>query len=194
MTLLQKLKAPLRRFKGDESGNIAVETVLMVPLMAWAMMATLTFFDAYRTEGIGNKATLTIADMVSREADTINDNYIDGAQELLEFLIINDPSPELRITAFKFDQAGNKYEVVWSKTRGSQPELNTAALAGMTARLPIMYDQERMLFIETWTDYEPPWNVGIGSFGRYAYNAISSRFVTQLCFSNTPQSTGTLLC
>ena len=64
---MRSLLKCLRRMRDDESGSIAVETIMMVPLLAWALLSTLAYFDAYRAESISVKAGLTIADMVSRE-------------------------------------------------------------------------------------------------------------------------------
>ena len=96
MTFVNSIWSRVGAFKKSDEGSVAIETMLMVPIMAWAMLATLTFFDAYRNEAIAYKAGLTIADMISREADAIDDDYIDGARELLTFLASDDPQPDLR--------------------------------------------------------------------------------------------------
>ncbi len=194
MYLLKTFISKIRRFRRDETASIAVETVLMVPLMAWAMLATLTFFDAYRNEGISHKAGLTIADMISREADTIDDAYIDGAQDLLTFLSIDDPNPDLRISVYYWDANQAKYVNVWSEARGTKGALQNSDFSNMSNQLPAAADGERSILVETWIDYDPPWNVGIGSLTMSTQNVISPRFTQQLCFSNTPTNTATLKC
>ncbi len=194
MSLRSSLFAWSKEFRKNESGSGAVEAMLMVPLLAWCTLATLTFFDAYRSEAIAFKAGLTVADMISREANAVDDDYIDGARDLLRFLAEDDPNPDLRITAFRWNENQSKYVRVWSKERGPRSALKTSDLAGMTGILPDMTNGERAILVETWTDYNPPWEVGISSRTMSTYNVISPRFVTQICFSNTPDDTSTLKC
>lgn len=194
MNMLSQIKTRAKRLWADETGSIAVESVLMVPLMAWAILATLTYFDAYRKEAISHKAGLTIADMISREADAIDMDYINGSRDLLKFLTLGDNNPDLRITSFRWNATKNKYQVVWSREKGPRAGLKTADLANMTHRLPLMADGERAILVETWTDYEPPWNVGINDFSMDTLFVISPRFVAQLCYSNTPDDISTLMC
>lgn len=194
MSMLKGLKSKVFAFRKDEKGSVAVEMMLMVPIIAWAMLGTLTFFDAYRNEAISYKAALTVADMLSREADAIDDDYIDGAKGLLTFLASDDPDPDLRVTVFRWNANKSKYVRVWSKSRGPHGPLSTSDLAGMTGVLPEMAHQERMILVETWTAYTPPWEIGLGSYNMATYNVVSPRFVSQLCFSNTPDNLGTLKC
>ena len=195
MISLAGLRRHLRRARDDEDGSIAVETVLMVPLMAWAMLATLTFFDAYRAEAISYKAGLTVADMYSRETDYITPAYVSGSRNLLRFLATDDPNPDLRVTAFKYDAGQNKYLVVWSKERGPRKSLKTSELSGFSNRLPLMADGEVAIMVETWIEYTPPWSVGIGAFTMETYNIISPRFSTKICWNATPdQGQATEVC
>jgi len=194
MNIFKTLRSKVLAFRNDEKGSIAVETMLMVPIIAWAMLGTLTFFDAYRNEAITFKAGLTVADMLSREAAAIDDDYIDGARELLRFLASDDPDPDLRVSVFLWDEDSSKYETVWSKARGPHSPLTSSDLTGMTDILPNMSDDERAILVETWTQYTPPWEVGLGGYSMQTYNVVSPRFVSQLCFSNTPETLSSLEC
>ena len=186
MTYFSRLKSRARAWHRDESGSVAVETVLMVPLLAWAMLATLTYFDAYRNEAISYKAGLVLADAVSREADTLTDDYIDGLYGLHQFLMLKDKNPDMRITAFRYRANNNDYRRVWSESRGSKPALNHAALNALSDRLPTMANGERAILVETWSDYEAPYAVGLGDFDMATYNVISPRFTLRICFDNSP--------
>lgn len=194
MMFVKSVQSFLSKWHDDESGNVAVESVFMVPLLFWAYLGTHSYFDVYKHEGISFKANITIADMVSRETNYINDAYIDGAQGLLEFLSNVDESPELRITAFRWIEADNKYEVVWSKERGDKPELTTATLANHEDKLPIMVDYEVAILVETWMDYERPFDIPLAD-GLYvenytvnAFTVTSPRFATQICFGSESSS------
>lgn len=186
MTLFTRIKTRAQAWHRDESGSVAVETVLMVPLLAWAMLATLTYFDAYRMESISYKTGLTIADAVSRESDTLTDPYIDGLHGLQTFLMIKDKTPDLRVSVFRYRANQDDYRRVWSEARGSQPPLTHSALNAMRGKLPVMANGERAILVETWSDYEAPYSVGLGDFDMSTYNVISPRFTLQLCFDNSP--------
>jgi hypothetical protein len=190
---------------------MAVETVMMVPIMVWAMLSTLTYFEAYRTESINYKAGLTIADAISREADYITPAYIDGTYNLLKFLIPKDPSPRMRITAFRYrtasheasDAAGDdgQYRRVWSQTRGGVSALGNAGVEAVRNRLPIMVDGERAILVETWSTYEPMWSTelygwssGLTESEFRTFTVISPRFVTQICWNSTPNDPSKAKC
>lgn len=193
MILSMKIKEFLKAWRDEEDGSVAVETVLMVPLMAWAYIGTLTFFDAYQHEAISFKANLTIADMFSREPDYVTPEFIDGAEGLLEFLSRVDPDPDLRVTAFRWIEDDQQYISVWSQERGPRDPLTTADLVAHAEKLPIMSDGEMALLVETWVEYDPPWEVGIESYTRDAFTVISPRFTTQLCY-NTGTTEATAVC
>jgi len=186
MTLTQHLKYWAARLRRDEDGATSVEFVMMAPLLAWAFLSTVTYFHAYRSEAISQKASLTIADMVSREADFITPEYIDNARELLRFLTIEDSNPDLRITAIKYNGNSKKYRRVWSQERGPRSGLSHEAVNGLADRLPVMVHGERAILVETWTEYEAPRNVGLNDFDMETFTVVSPRFVDRICFSASP--------
>jgi len=127
MNMKQKLKFWAARFgRNEDGGTVAIEFVMMVPLLAWAFLSTITYFHAYRTEAIAHKAGLTIADMISREADYITPQYLSGARSLLRFLTLDDKYPDIRITVAYWDAGENKYKRAWSKERGPRSPLTRA--------------------------------------------------------------------
>lgn len=188
MMFSSSLKALFRNWIKEEDGNVAVESIFMIPLLFWAYLGTHAYFDVYKHEGVSFKANITIADMISREENPVNDNYIDGAQGLLEFLSNVDDTPQLRITTFRWLEADNKYEVVWSKTRGGKPELDNSGLDAQKDRLPVMSDFDVAILVETWMDYERPFEIPLAdglyvdSYTLEAFTVTSPRFTTQLCF------------
>lgn len=195
MIVFDQIRHAVKQWRNDENGSVTVETVLMVPILAWVTFAVLTFFDAYRKEAISHKAGLTIADMISREADTISGDFIDGAHDLLRFLTTEENSPDLRVTVYMWEAATGSYKVVWSEERGPREPMTNSDMASRTEKLPEMADLERAILVETWTDYTPPYKIGIlNNMSLNTFNVISPRFTTQLCFSNTPTNTATLKC
>ncbi|MFK7878016.1 MAG: TadE/TadG family type IV pilus assembly protein [Paracoccaceae bacterium] len=184
---MRSLLKRMRRLRDDESGSIAVETIMMVPLLAWALLSTLAYFDAYRAESISVKAGLTIADMVSRETGFVTNPYINGTRDLLQFLTIDDNWPDLRVTVVRWDESRNRLRRVWSQERGPRRPLRGTEMAGLVDRLPELTDNERLIIVETWTDYTPLYSVGLSPFTMETFTFISPRFVSQLCYK--PQDT-----
>lgn len=174
----------LRKFRTDEGGSVAVETLMMVPLLAWAMLATLAYFDAYRAEAISQKAGLTIADMYSRESGFITPDYINGSRDLLRFLTLADDHADLRVSVLTFNEADDKYQRVWSKNRGAGGNLKNSDMADLRPRLPIIRDGEHIIVVETWTDYSAPYvAAGLSDIRMDTFHVISPRFTDRLCWN-----------
>lgn len=194
----------LRRFRDDEDGVIAIELLLVVPMLVWALLSTLVYFDAYRTESINSRAGLTLADMISREQVPVDANYIDAMREVLRALTLADANPDIRITVFRYREIDDTYHVVWSEGRGIGTALDKIALDALKNRLPIMADGSRSLLIETRTQYSAPFSIGLGPFTGTnlnditfdSFTVITPRFLSTICFEPTPglPSSGDEIC
>lgn len=202
MSFFQDIRSRARRVLQQEDGSASLEALAMFPIMMWGFVATLAFFDAYRTEAVSEKAALTIADMLSRETDYITDTYLDGAYGLLQFLTLHDTTPGMRITSMRYhvrDETNsygvkNHYHVVWSEVRSTTREpLTRSDLDGLLDRLPALSDGDRLLLVETWTQFEPRYSVGLETAEMSSYVFISPR-LTQTCFNNTPSDDSKALC
>lgn len=178
------IKGGLRRFAKDTRGSLTVEAVIVLPILFWAMLSMIVFFDAYRQSSMSVKAAFTITDMVSREVDPINKAYIDGAFNLFRELARSDKSPKIRITVVYFDAAEKRFFRDWSHQRGGMPVLTDADVLAMQDRLPAMPNNERLILVETWTDYNPPFNVGIDRQNLYNFVFTRPRFAPQVKFEN----------
>ena len=88
--MLNAIHTRLRRFVRDTAGNMTLETVIWMPLMILVLGATFSFYEAFRQKSLNTKAAFTIADALSRETDPVDDQYLDGMLELLEFLTTDD--------------------------------------------------------------------------------------------------------
>jgi hypothetical protein len=179
---LSMARGRLRRFVEDARGSLTVEAVITLPILFWAMLSMMVFFDAYRQSGKSVKAAFTITDMVSREVDPINNAYLDGAFNLFRELVRSDQTPQMRITVVYFDAAANRFFRDWSHQRGGVPVLTNADILAMQDRLPAMPDNERLILVETWTDYTPPFNVGIDRQNLYHFVFTRPRFAPQVKF------------
>lgn len=199
----------LRRFQRDENGSAAVELCLAVPMLSWALLATLVYFDVFRAEAISNRSALTLADIISRELDAANSQYVSNMREVLRVLTDADQDPDLRVTSYYFDASSGtdgEYRVVWSEDAGFGAPLTDSTLSTRTDRLPVLADRGTSLLIETRTGYSPPFTIGMELFGFDGANlesvtfstftVITPRFLGEICFDPTPSDTtnGDTMC
>jgi hypothetical protein len=176
----------LRKFRRNENGSGTVEFVMMVPLLIWCLLATVSYFHAYRSEAVAVKTTLTLADMLSRERASINGPYLNNMRDFVQFLTLSATTPDIRVTVFRWNPRRNRYEVRWSRRRGNQPTLRTSNLNDMAGILPVMtLSSERAILVETWSDYTPRYNYNLGltDFDFVNRIVISPRN-GQLCWNN----------
>lgn len=183
-----------RTFRRDGDGSASIELVLVTPIIAWALLSTLVYFDAFRADTRSERAGLTISDMFSREQTPVTTAYMDGAQALLRTLVESDPNPQLRVTSYTYDQPTDTYIVRWSRNRGMANDLNTADLALIRDRLPILATGATSLLVETSIQYRAPFALGIAPFTNNrlgpveftTFTVIAPRFVPSICFDPTP--------
>jgi Flp pilus assembly protein TadG len=98
----------IKRYSRDEDGSIAIEMMLLLPMLFWAFLTLFSIFDAYRKHSMNQKAAFTIGDMISRETALVNQAYLNGTQQLLSYLTNADLSDtSIRITSVKYDPPYN---------------------------------------------------------------------------------------
>ena len=108
---LSPIARQIARFWKDEKATVAVEAVVMIPMLFWGYVASFTFFDAYRQTSINVKAAYTISDMISRETQAINPAYMNGAHQLLELLTRSSEVSRLRVTIVRWENVAKKYKL-----------------------------------------------------------------------------------
>ncbi len=159
-TLLTSRK--LRSFARNEDGSASLEAMIMMPLVFWVYMAMFAFFNTYQEYNVNQKAAYTIGDMISRETLPLDTKYMDGVQDLLDYMTHSSEVATVRVTSLKYDADNKRFHVDWSRTRGQvQPATNTD-VAQWTTRIPALADDEYIVVTETLTKYDPPFNVGLG--------------------------------
>lgn len=180
------LLAPVRRFRDETSGTVAIEAVILLPVLFWAYLAMFSYFDMLRQQSLNQKASYTIADMLSREMSEINDQYITNAHTLFSTMIRSDDTTALRISILEWNADRNRFDIQWTKARGPADPM-TAEFAGkLTERLPVMPSGEQIILVETWTDYRIPFRIGMDDFNMNTFTFTRIRFGAHLCFSNNP--------
>ncbi|MFG6564758.1 TadE/TadG family type IV pilus assembly protein [Sulfitobacter sp. 1A13421] len=151
----------LARFKGREDGSIAVETVIMLPLMFWAYLAMYSTFDTFRMYNLNQTAAYTLGDAISRETQAIDADYLRGMQQLLEYLTRGTGQTALRVSSIWYDQTNDRYHADWSQVRGTVQPLTSDDVRDWHDKLPVMPNNERVTLVETWRDFEPLFKTGL---------------------------------
>lgn len=159
MRMLTGLLSRLRRFRRSERGSFSVETVMIFPLLVFAVAGMYLFFDGVRTVNVNMRASYTIADMLSRETNVLDQDYIDGLNKVLRVLTQSKQDTLLRISVVRWDGANDKMVLVWSAVSGGtgvqvQP-INAGTLSDISDRVPIMANGDINIVVETYAAFEP---------------------------------------
>lgn len=155
----------LTRLRDDERGSMSIELLLVTPILVWVFLSTYVYFDVYRVETNSVRATITLAEMFSRE-EAVDNTYIDSAREVLRELTFEEANPDFRITVYRYRESDDSFRRVWSRNRGYGANLTNGDLADLDAagRLPPMEEFDRSIYIETRTEYDAPFSIGLGPF------------------------------
>lgn len=183
--MLGKVRSYLRRFRRDDEGSIAVEAILVFPLLFWSVLATFVYFDAFRSQSNNVKAAYTISDALSRETGYITPEYLTSLYRLHEGLTTSNHNTKIRVTIIRYDADQDKYSVVWSQQRGGAGRLNTPMVEAMRDQLPVMPDNEILILYQNWIVYEPIFSIGLEAFTFENMVFTRPRFTPeQLCWNS----------
>ncbi len=160
MSLTQHVKGFLR----DETGVVLAEALLLLPLLIWGFLALVVYWDVFRTINTSQKAAYSISDLMSRQS-TVSAQYLDGLQNVINFLTPGSPQSAMRITSIQFDETNNKYDLLFSRSPGNLITPHTqASIQLLKTKIPTMKDLDSVIIVETAVDYEPGFNTGVLSF------------------------------
>ncbi|MDA7427525.1 hypothetical protein PGB28_03570 [Primorskyibacter aestuariivivens] len=156
--MMTKARSALNGFARKADGGVNIEAILFLPLLIIATAGSLVFYDAFRKNSLGDKATFTIGDMLSRETDYITPTYIDSTKALFNFLTGTEATENtLRVTVVQYDLETDSYSVVWSEARGSHAApLSDADMSNAHNEFPVMVDSEQVIVVDTFVDYSVP--------------------------------------
>jgi Flp pilus assembly protein TadG len=183
---LRALGTALRAFARGEQATATVEAVLFLPVLLFLYLATFVFFDAFRVNNINDKAAYTVADLLSRQTEPVNTNFINGMQRVFDFLRGNQGQSQMRVTAITYRASDDTYRVQWSRATGGLEVMTNAMLAqpSVRNRLPVMPDGESVTLVETFTRYAPLFDVGIPEQTLRTFVITRPRFAPQVLFSS----------
>lgn len=194
MAFVNRLKKELARFSRGEEGTLSVEAVIIWPLLIYGMLATYTFFDVYRAKSLALKANYAVSDLLTRETNMINGDYINGIEKVYEFLTQprNKSESWVRVTQVHCIKEcatnGRKFVVTFSAATEGQPTYtNATVMDALNPILPLLAQGERAVVVETQTQYYPPVKeifTGIGPRPFRDTVVTEPRFAPQLCWED----------
>lgn len=184
----KRLARVLRRFHRDERGVIALETIVLTPLLVTALLFAFAFYDFHLQQSVREKTTYTVTDALSRETDVIDDAYIDNLKTTFDMIAGTRSPTQMRVSVIRFHDTANTdwFELRWSEVRGagSLSPLTQAEMESEAARLPIMIGGQDLILVETRGQHVPLMTNGlIGEVTLATRMFMTLRFASQLCFT-----------
>lgn len=202
---MQNLKHRYRSFLRDEDGLILAEGLLMLPLVVWALVAMFIYWDVFRTINVTQKAAYGIADLLSRQRDTISTNFANGLQNVMDFLTPGGHPVKMRITSFECQGTNGggctatdgSYRLLFSFSPGGKvPPLTQADIqAWKSAKIPVLNNQESVFVVETAVEFKAQLQTAIAGFMVGVEDATYGQFIVtkprhrRLCLQGTTTCT-----
>jgi len=186
--IMSRVTSLLTRFRKETSGVVTVEMVITLPLLIWSLAVTFDYFEIHRHRAVREKATYTLADMLSREQAPVTAEYIDGARDLFNAITNDDDPVQIRVSVVTYDGDTEQFRVVWSRLGG------TGALSALTdtdvqsgnVPLPQMIPGQQIVIVNSLSTYNPAFNVGLSTnMPVETSQFMNLRFAPQLCFEDT---------
>ncbi len=157
-SLLRRAKT----FGRDETGTQSIELVIWGPVLLWCLASGFTFFEGFRAQATAEKAAYAVSDMLSRETLEIDPTYITSMAHIYGDLAgLSEAETSLRVTMLRWDQSDDRFYIDWSQRRGELPSLRNQDVGDYAAQLPSMVNNERVILLETASDWEPAFSVGV---------------------------------
>ncbi len=176
-----------KKFRDAECGTMSVEAVISIPILVLVIAVTLVTWDAFRTLNISQKATYTVADMLSRETGGVDEDYMTAAHELFGYLA-NSTDNALRVTVVDMkedpDTKVRTLDIVWSRSVGGLPEFDDAIQ--VQNRVPIMAPGDQLILVESVQLWSPSFNMGLGDYAFREIAIMRPRFAPQLVWEGGP--------
>ena len=212
---MMAMRKNTRRFKDflrDEDGLILVEGLIMLPLIIWALVAMFIYWDVFRTINVTQKAAYSIADLLSRQRDTIPTTFANGLQNVATFLTPGGHPVKMRITSFECispalpaqpgvtqpcDGTRGSYRLLFSFSPGGKvPPLTQADIqVWKTTRVPVLNSGESVFVVETSVEFKTQMKTVLAGFlvgvddGTYGEFIVTRPRHGRLCLQGTATCT-----
>jgi Flp pilus assembly protein TadG len=150
----------LRRFAGRTSGALAVDSVLMMPVLLLVYTSAYVWYDGFRVQNLVQKATYTLADMIGRETVPMTDAYLDGLRGIGDFMTQTPADAQLRVTSLRClsdcgDEDQRQLDMCWSWASGTVQPYDATSFAAIEDRIPLMVLGDTVVITEMFLDHDP---------------------------------------
>lgn len=175
----------IRRFWKEDRAAVAMETVIITPILAWTFIGSFTFFDAYRAYNSSIKATYAVADIISRQTNMVYAYDIEGMGQIFEHLVRNNGDARLRVTQIFYDGVNDVHTVDWSYATNGEARLFTANLVDIEDLLPTVAHAERVILVQSFIPYQPVFQPGMDMITFRNFTVTRPRYAGQVPFDAT---------
>ncbi len=195
------LRACLKRFYTQERGLITVESIIILPILLIALMATYTYFDVFRKQSLALKANYSVSDYLSR-VPTYDQDAVEGLNSLFQFMSQSKSGNWLRVSvieckldAVQCNASPRKLDYNFDYSAVSQGQgvsklTQAEVFAQYSDFIPKMYNGESLFIVETVAQYRPLMpTILAGIPARELKNTVvtGSRETDVLCFETPAQ-------
>jgi hypothetical protein len=178
------MRLALRRFRRDSQGSLSVEAVLMAPMLIMSLFFIFTIFDIFRLDTTNAKAAYTIGDLLSRQTDPVDQNFVDGMRDIYNY-IVRDNNTSVRVSVVRFDGDDAEFKLVWSHGSSIDP-LTDAEFQVLKNSIPAMTEEDIVIVVETNMPYsvQIPFFNGLNTLNFHNVVVTRPRFASQLCWQS----------
>lgn len=179
------MKNRFDRFARDTQGSASVEAMIIGPLLVGVLVIGVSIFDAFRAQSTAEKAAYAVSDMISRETLEITPEYVTNMRKIFRDLSgLSNAETALRITMLRWDAEVGKFYVDWAKRRGDIPKLRNRDVADYDELLPELVHNERVILVETATDYKAMSGFSVGERTIETFIFTRPRYAPQLVWND----------
>lgn len=194
---MRNLKHRFSSFLRNEDGLVLVEGLLMLPLVIWAMVAMFIYWDVFRTINVTQKAAYGVADLLSRQRAPLSEEFVDGLQQVMNFLTPGGHPVQLRVTSLEYDEGEDKYIRLFSRSPLDQvPELTEAEIQPWKVdKIPLLNDGDSVFVVETRVQFKAQLQTFLAGFLVGVEDANFGNFIVtrprnrRLCMEDDPLCT-----
>lgn len=182
--MLTFMKNRFGRFAKDSSGMASVEAIILGPILVLVLLLTVSIFEAFRAQSTAEKAAYAVSDMISRETLEITPTYVTNMRNIYRDLSgLTNAETALRITMLRWDGDNNRFRIDWAQRRGDIPRLRNRDVRDYDDLLPDMVHNERIILVETSSDYRPRMGFTVGSREIETFVYTRPRYAPQLVWN-----------
>ncbi|MDH3665582.1 MAG: hypothetical protein OEN23_01485 [Paracoccaceae bacterium] len=181
--MLKTLNERLRSFSQDETASIAIEFMIAMPLLIFAVTGGLGYWDAFHSNTQVSRIAFTVNDIMSRH-EAVDDTDMAYLASLTDKMMDADLDQRvLRITSVCFvdDGNGGLHQVLWSYTAQSTDITGPGAMTDEEIPIGILPDmefQDSVIVTEVAARWKPHFvNTGIGEMQWSSQLVTRPRFV-----------------